>query len=280
MSAVRFFNNIPHIVRYGMHSEADEKCWIWFWRNGVRFKIWVLGEDVQGTDFYQQWKPLINEHDRGSRPLSQWAEEQWHPLCDLIISTSMPALQRLAPDREYWVTLRDYLHTPAYGLRLFAAGDGETIETRVEEGPFDTGAYGLVPVSQAELPVPSDLPRYSSSDLRVLDQEKDWRQKPSKVCDPSGRVFVFEGCEQSTRHNPGGQIYNTSLDRIRARLQTLAEQDHEDTERAQKPGAVSGVVRLVADIASPKLEPDGNVTAADTDGGEGVMVAGLLLTHG
>lgn len=76
MSAIRYFESIPHIVRYGMHDDKTEKCWIWFWRNGVRFKIYVDKEDVQDTPFYEQWKPLLREHERGAMPLSQWVESQ------------------------------------------------------------------------------------------------------------------------------------------------------------------------------------------------------------
>ena len=42
-----------------MHDDKTEKCWIWFWRNGVRFHIFVDKEDVQDTLFYGQWKPLL-----------------------------------------------------------------------------------------------------------------------------------------------------------------------------------------------------------------------------
>ena len=70
MSAIRYFNNVPHIVRYGSQDDKTEKSWIWFWRNGVRFQIFVDKEDVQGTPFYEQWKPLLHEHELGQVPLS------------------------------------------------------------------------------------------------------------------------------------------------------------------------------------------------------------------
>jgi hypothetical protein len=76
MSAIRYFDNVPHIVRYGSHDDKTEKSWIWFWRNGVRFQIFVDKENVQGTTFYEQWKPLLREHEQGEVPLSQWVESQ------------------------------------------------------------------------------------------------------------------------------------------------------------------------------------------------------------
>jgi hypothetical protein len=75
MSTIRYFDDVPHIVRYGMQKE-DEKCWIYFFRNGVRFRIFVDVSDVENTPFGEQWKPLLREHERGKRPLSQWVENQ------------------------------------------------------------------------------------------------------------------------------------------------------------------------------------------------------------
>ena len=76
MSAVRYFGNVPHIVRYGMHDDKTEKCSIWFWRNGVRFQIFVDKENVQDTPFYEQWKPLLREREQGQMSLSHWVDSQ------------------------------------------------------------------------------------------------------------------------------------------------------------------------------------------------------------
>lgn len=76
MSAIRYFDNVPHIVRYGMHDDKTEKCWIWFWRNGVRFHVSVDKEGVQHTPFYEQWKPLLREREQGQTTMSQWVDSQ------------------------------------------------------------------------------------------------------------------------------------------------------------------------------------------------------------
>lgn len=218
MSAVRFFDDTPHIVRYGMHDDKTEKCWVIFWRNGVKFTIRVEKEDVQGTPFHTEWVPLLRERSRGEMPLSQWVEQQWHPLCDLLITTSMPTLRQLAPKQDYWVTIRDYVHTPAYKLRLKASKDQVSIETVIEEGPTDSGAYELSPVPMETFSPPPHLQCYQSSQLHVLGREKNWRQRPSKVVLPDGRQVFFLGSERGSRNANTKQLSNTPVDAIRAQL--------------------------------------------------------------
>lgn len=45
-------------------------------RNGVQFEISIDKEDVQDTQFYEEWKPLLRAYPHGEMPLSQWAEKQ------------------------------------------------------------------------------------------------------------------------------------------------------------------------------------------------------------
>ena len=59
-----------------MHDDKAEKCWIWFWSNGVHFQIFVDREGVRDTSFYEQWKPLLCEREQRLRPLPQWADSQ------------------------------------------------------------------------------------------------------------------------------------------------------------------------------------------------------------
>lgn len=204
--------------------------------------------------------------------MAQFAGSQWHPLCDLIISTAMPTLQRLAPDREYWTTLREYLHTPVYRLRLVALGDRTIIETKIEEGPTypEVGAYDLKPVSKAAFLLPENLPIFQSSELRILDMDKDWRQRPAKMCSTSGdgRVFSFLPCEQDVRR--GGRdapVVNYSIDHIRTRLEKL---------RAGTGEGVSGVVLDDSPLLSSTASRDGEQTEVVDEGRE-QRVAGLLL---
>lgn len=133
----------------------------------------------------------------------------------------MPTLKQLAPEREYWTTLRDYLHSPAYWLRLAACDNQADIATKIEEGPKDTGAYNLEPVSPDVLPHPAGIQLYQSQDLHVLNREKDWRRGPAKVSTWDGSTFYFLGCQQGSRNAATQQISNASLDAIRAQLKFM-----------------------------------------------------------
>ncbi|KXT04468.1 hypothetical protein AC578_8711 [Pseudocercospora eumusae] len=220
MSAIRYFDNIPHIVRGGMHDGKGEKCFIHFWRCGVRVWIDVEGQDIKGTSFYEEWKPLIREEDYQKVSLKESMEKQWHLLCDLIISTSMDSLRELAPEKEYWTTLDDYLHCPAYKLRIKAISGKDAVEVEVTEGSKLTGAYNMAPAPYEDChPLPNnDLPTFRSTDLMVLDKDQDWRQPPHKLQAPDGKVYYFKACEQSAVHMPDKKVVNHSLDAIAAHL--------------------------------------------------------------
>jgi hypothetical protein len=205
--------------------------------------------------------------------MEEFAESQWYPLCDLILSTVMPALQRLAPDRKYRTTLRDYIHTPRYTLRLVASGDRAGVETRVEDGPVDcgTGAYGLTTVSRDAFSLPEDLQTFQSSELRVLDMV-DWRRRPAKVCLGDGRVFSFLACEREfdngLRETSGVDF---SVGHIRARLERFRDEMKDSKEKE----GVCGVVLDCLPFASGATSKDEDrVEEAE---GQEQRVAGLLL---
>ncbi|KXT18529.1 hypothetical protein AC579_2254 [Pseudocercospora musae] len=219
MSAIRYFDKIPHIVRSGMHDENGEKCSIHFWRCGVRFWVDVDGQDIKDTSFYEKWKPLIREEDYKKVSFKETTEKQWHSLCDLIISTSMDLLRELAPEKEYWLTLDDYLHCPAYKLKIKAIPGKDAVEIEVIEGSKLTGAYNMAPAPFEDChPGSNDLPTFRSADLVVLDKDQDWRQPPHKVQTPDGKVYYFKACEQSAMHMPDKKVVNHSLDAIAAHL--------------------------------------------------------------
>jgi hypothetical protein len=260
MTALRHFDSIPHIVRYGSYSDKSETSYIWLWRCGVQFTIHADGKDFPETDFYSQWRPLVREHPPAEQTMEDFAENQWYPLCDLILSTAMPALQRLAPDREYWTTLRDYIHTPRYTLRLVASGNRAGIETGVEDGPVNcgTGAYGLTTVSRDTFSLPEDLQTFQSSELRVLDMG-DWRRRPAKVCLADGRVFSFLACERDLDNGVrDASAVDSSVGHIRSRLENYLD----ETE---------GVCGVVLDCLPLTCG------ATSKDEGQEQRVAGLLL---
>lgn len=182
----------------------------------------------------------------------------------------MPTLEQLAPDRKYWTTLHDYIHTPAYHLRLFASGPQSQVEARIEDGPADTGAYELEPVSRDRLPLPAGIHFYRSQELHVLNRETDWRQGPHKVSTRNGDVFFFLGCQRGSRDARTQQISNRSLDAIRAQLKLM-----ETHAGATPPEGIPQVHGIVTDSSSVKDHPGSSMHQAD---GSEQRIAGILLT--
>jgi len=182
----------------------------------------------------------------------------------------MPTLTQLAPEREYWTTLYDYLHTPAYRLRLLASGPQSKVIAKVEEGPTDTGAYELEPVAHQTLPQPAGIQFYRSQDLHVLNREKDWRRGPQKVSAKDGSVFFFLGCQRGSRDAKTQQISNRSLSAIRAQLKLM--ETHRD---ASPPESIPQVYGIVTDSSPVEGHPRSALRHADRSEQH---IAGILLT--
>jgi hypothetical protein len=189
----------------------------------------------------------------------------------------MPTLIDLAPKREYWTTLRDYIHTPAYRLRLIASDDRTEILTKVEEGPTDTGAYKLKPASTDKLALPTDVKLYQSSDLHVLNREKNWRQRPAKVSAPDGSVFFFMGCEGDTRDSKTAPLRNPSLNAIRAQLKFMEALTGHSS--AILPGNIPQVCGVVVDGSAPMDLPGSLLQEGGQESTSSEQrIAGLLIT--
>ncbi|KAK5441912.1 hypothetical protein LTS15_011177 [Exophiala xenobiotica] len=180
MSCVLIIDDIPHIVRYGMHSDepvGSEKCWIHFYRQGVCFVVHVKNEDVRGTKFAERWLPLLKSPGREDRtPTSASASatptggmrawvKRWEDLCRLVIGPCLGTIEHLVAvcdsaeaqrggERvERWKTLDGYLNTVRYELEVVAVavgadakrepGVGESGE-RVEGGEEVDGVDGVM----------------------------------------------------------------------------------------------------------------------------------------
>jgi hypothetical protein len=263
MSAVRYFDDVPHIVRYGWMDDEKESCWMLFWRNGTKFTITVEKNDVHGTAFYSVWRPLIQERTGLS---------QWHPLCDLLISHSMATLQRLAPTGSYWTTLRDYLHTPGYDLKLLADKETGNVYGEVMNGLEEQAAYEFQPVSAMVFRnMPKDIPQYASSDLVVLEKSKNWKAPPHKVRTSDGHVYSFKGCKRSSTDVETGEVTNDSLNSIEVYLKLFSySQELHDTWAAEK----SPVIGIVTDTSTSQPEHTGQASQRGAE----TLVAGILLS--
>ena len=183
----------------------------------------------------------------------------------------MPTLKQLAPDRQHWTTLHDYLHTPAYRLRLLASEPQSEIIAKIEEGPTYTGAYELEPVSHQTLPQPAGIQIYRSQDLHVLNREKDWHRGPQKVSTEDGNVFFFLGCQRGSRDARTQQTSNRSLDAIRAQLKL--KETHRGTS---PPEGIPQVHGIVTDSFSIEEHPGASLH--HVPGVSEQRIAGVLLT--
>jgi len=184
---------------------------------------------------------------------------------------AMPTLNQLAPKCEHWTTLHDYLHTPAYRLRLLASSNQSEIAAKIEEGPTDTGAYDLEPVPHSTLPQPAGIKTYRSQDLHVLNREKDWRRGPQKVLTKDGNIFLFLGCQKGSRDARTQQISNTSLKAIRAQLKLM------ETHRGvSPPEGIPQVHGIVTDNSQVEERPGSSLHRVP--GVSEQRIAGILLT--
>ncbi|KAL6242473.1 hypothetical protein RBB50_010613 [Rhinocladiella similis] len=280
MSTVRYFDSIPHVVRYGMRDEKKGSSWTLFYRNAVCFRVSVARGDVEGTPFATQWLELNKE----GNPIGEGVKsmlQRWNDLCDCIIRQCLPVLQELAPSTRQWKTLEDYLRTPTYELKLVVDQDLNDAVAKVTSGPVEKPSYEhhLVNFSVFQS-LPQDLPRYCAQDLTVLGQGKNWRQPPDKVHTSNGEVLYFMSCNKHSKNEMTGKISNASLDIINAysRLHTGSE----DLTGIYIPKLL-GVVVSGADGEVEDWDAEGNPSpdmgqSVSKEAGE-PLVAGVLLTY-
>lgn len=285
MSTVRYFADVPHIFRYGMSDEKNERSWKLFWRNGVQFTIHVDGKDVYGTTFYASWRPLLRETMKEDETVMDFLQNTSEAMCDLIISHSMETLQKLAPDKPYWVTLRDYLHTPSYTLKLVADTESGQIHAEVTNGPEEKPAYEFCLFPTGEFRNMSrDIARHDSSELVVLDKAENWKRPPYKIRTADGRVCLFKACQGNVKITETGEVTNTSLDAIEIYLKLSKSSQELPGSHAVRRPIVLGVV-IDAHVTTPS-EPasENQIRSEDTEqtsshetGTTEGLVAGILL---
>ncbi|OKL59082.1 hypothetical protein UA08_05711 [Talaromyces atroroseus] len=284
MSTVRYFNDVPHIVRYGMRDDEEERCWILFWRNGTQFEIHVDKQDVHGTAFYSAWRPMLREGLKEGETMKDHLENQWNPFCDLIISHSMATLQRLAPVGPYWITLSDYFHTPSYDLKLVTDRESGNVYGKVTNGPKEQAAYGFQTISAAAFRnMPKDIPHYASSDLVVVDRAENWKVPPRKVRTVDGHVYFFKACERSSTSLETGEVTNAALNSIEVCLKLFKYSQVSHSAWAAERPTVLGIVTDTSAAPSGsaseyQVAPEHAVQASQHEAGmTETLVAGILL---
>lgn len=301
MSCIRYFDSIPHIVRYGMKDEDNGKSWTLFWRNAVGFRVSVSRDDVRGTPFEEKWLPYIKEEVLvpGAPGFMKNWQEKWHEMCDLIITQSMPLLRELAPAGKQWVTIEDHLRTPVYEVKMVAPeGGGDAVATVPEgkptTGPFAKPSYEHHPLpfdAFEGLPGPAELRRYHARDLTVLDAEKNWRAPPAKVRSQDGEVFYFVTCKRASKNVGTGVVSNSSIDRINAHFRLYNQTRDGAGASMEEPRIpkLHGIV--VSDAIDPQSESSAvpeteTLPSADGQGQEqkkdeqpNQLLAGIVLTY-
>lgn len=144
MSTVQYFDDIPHIGRFGMRDDDGGTSWTMFYRNGTNFTIHVDEKDVSATAFHSLWRPLLGDEPKEGESLT----DSYNKFFDLVVSHSLSTLQEIDPVKPHWITLRDYLHTPAYELKLVADSSGtDGVRAVVTKGPESEGAYEFQPTT-------------------------------------------------------------------------------------------------------------------------------------
>lgn len=270
MSTVRYFDDIPHIGRFGMFDDKKGISWTLFYRNGTRFTIHVDEKDVSGTTFHSLWRPLLNE-DLG---MGKEILNNYNKIFDLVVSHSMDTLQEISPVEPHWITLRDYLHTPAYDFKLVADEKGtDGVRAVVTKGPEVVAAYEFKPAATFKN-MPQTIPEFSSSDLTVLDKEADWRSPPHKFRTTDGLICYFKARKRSSRNVQTGEIRNTSLDSIEAHLRLFKYGQEKGDSYATRRSKVLGIV-TDAISASDSSDPADDKHTEETNQ---TLVAGILLS--
>ncbi len=186
-----------------------------FTENGTNFTIHVDEKDVSGTKPTSALEAAARDEPKESESLT----DDYNKFFDLVVSHSLSTLQEIDSAKTHWITLRDYLHTPAYDLKLVSDSTGtDGVRAVVTKGPESVGAYEFQPTTTTFKNMPHTIPKYSSSDLIVLDKEADWRMPPHKVRTTDGLICYSKLANKAVHMSRLGEETNASLDSIESHL--------------------------------------------------------------
>jgi hypothetical protein len=248
-------NHACHVLD-GMHNDDATRCWMRLLRHGIAFRIEATAEDLEDTSFHQQWRALFGT-EAPPRETSHEVIERWDQLCNLLIETSLPVLQDLAPEEITCDrSLRACFHTPTYHLQIARDPLSGAVHASVASGPVDGSPSGCQVAKVGDLDAfAPGLTHYSSGDVEVIDSEAGLSMPPRKVRTPDGAVHGFKACVQDSKRLDTDHVSNRSRDVIRVYLQL-----HKDPLGETGMPSVSGIVVdegalagiLLQDIAGAK----------------------------
>lgn len=276
MSAIRYFD-VPHIVRYG-HTD-DEKCttWMRFYRNATCFEVSANQADIAGTSFEEQWREYLAPPPKDGPP-GAWVH-RWESFCDLVISQILPKLKELAPTGgRSWTTFKDYLCTPTYCLSIHKSeGDSEqsNVVAIVDSGPLPAPAFAYKPQPMTDLDLPTDLPIYQASELKLL-QDKNLRLEPSKIVMPDGTFAFLVPAKKSMRRMPEDVVIHPSMTAINSHISFHRLLITSDVSR-ERLGCLPNILGVVTTSATSKESV--TETETGTQSPSTTLLAGILLTY-
>ena len=210
-------NNACHVLD-GMHNDDATKCWVEILRHGVVFRIEALAENLHDTPFHQQWSALFGTETTPSMDSHQ-VFDRWGQLCDLLINTSLPVLQDIAPEAPADRSLSVCFHTPTYHLQIVRDPVSGAVHASVASGPVDGSPSGCQVAGVGDLDAfAPGLKQYPSRNIEVLEPATSSSFPPRKVRMPDGITYGFKACIRDAKRLLTGHVANHHRDAIHAYL--------------------------------------------------------------
>jgi hypothetical protein len=211
-------NNVCHILD-GMHNDPATKCWVRLLRHGVVFRIDAHAGDLKDTPLLQQWQTLLKDL-YAPGVTTQDRIDRWDQLCNVLIETSLPVLEDLAPEAPRDRSLRACFHTPTYHLQLIRDPASGAVHASVTGGPVDGSPSGCQVAKVGDLDAfAPGLAQYSSRDLEIVETDRGSSFPPGRVRAPDGAVHGFKACVQDGKRLGTEHVSNHHWDAILAYLQ-------------------------------------------------------------
>jgi hypothetical protein len=104
-SNTRTIDSANHVVLCSMHDNKATKCWLQLLRHGVAFRIDASVDDLEGTPLHLRWQVLFENEDTPGMTIDDRIDRS-ERLCNLLVETSLPVLEDLAPEIPYDRSLR------------------------------------------------------------------------------------------------------------------------------------------------------------------------------
>lgn len=226
-----------YIVLDGMHDDNASKCWVRLLRYGVVFRIDASANEPENTSLCHQWRALMGTEETQSMAAGD-VLTRWERLCDLLIETSLPVMESLAPVCSLDRSLRKCFHTPTYHLRLTRDPESQSVLACVNSTSEDGTLYWFQTVKMDDInTLAPGIAKHSSRDVEIIGRDSESSVPPSKVRTPDGAIHYFKACQKDSKELGTNNIRNNSREVILAYLQL-----HKTPLRASGIPSISGIV--------------------------------------